>query len=135
MKALTTVFLAMCVAACAHQPQHAQDSVVARNKVRDPAPSQPPVDQPTPATPAVAGAAPSGGASKPAVNMALVKQGYHAGMRNGQLAYCRREQITGSQFKTEVCLTEGQILAEQRAARDTMTAPLQNHYCGDPCTR
>lgn len=126
MKNLTGSVLVLLVAACAYH-QHAKDGVGAGNEVTDPEPSQPPVGQPTPGTPAAAGSAPSAGAPKPAVNMALVKQGYKVGMRNGQLAYCRREQITGSQFKTEICLTEGPILAEQRATRDTMTAPRQNH--------
>jgi hypothetical protein len=84
---------------------------------------------------AVLAAAPStgGGAPKSAVNTDLLKQGYRTGMRHGQLVYCRTEQLTGSRFKSDVCLSEGQVLDEQKRARDTMTAPHRTQCLGPEC--
>jgi len=81
-----------------------------------------------------AATAPGATPSKPAVNNDLVKQGYRTGLRHGQLVYCRTEQLTGSRFKTEVCLSEGQVLDEQKRAKDTLIAPRTTRCLGPECT-
>jgi hypothetical protein len=135
MKSLVAGFFVLFIAACAHQQQHSRGAETSRNRVSNPAASQPTAGQSAAGTPVAPGSATSEGASRQPINVALVKQGYHAGVRNGALVYCRREQITGSRFRTEVCQTEGQILEEQRAAKDLMTTPHPGHYCAPPdCT-
>lgn len=45
---------------------------------------------------------------------ALIRRGYQSRRANGQVLYCRNESTTGTQFRTEVCLTSEQIDAEAR---------------------
>jgi hypothetical protein len=68
--------------------------------------------------------------SSSGVNKGLVKQGYRATMKHGQLMYCRAEVVTGTRFKSNVCLTEAQIVEQQRNARDALTAPRQAQCVG-----
>ena len=63
----------------------------------------------TPATSASANS-PSGNAY-PAVNETLVKRGYQARRLNGQLKYCRSQVLTGTHFRSTVCLTPDEISA------------------------
>src|SRR5206468_3268176 len=87
---------------------------------------------------AVASAAAGTGANpvtrKPRVNTALVKQGYRTSLRHGQLVYCRTEQLTGSRFKSELCMSESQVLDEQKRARELMTAPARTQCLGPECS-
>jgi len=42
----------------------------------------------------------------PGVNIALIKQGYAVGTKDGGFVYCRKDMLTGSRFTQRVCLTE-----------------------------
>jgi hypothetical protein len=55
------------------------------------------------------------------VNRALVAQGYRPTAYRGQLFYCRKEKLTGSQFAQKVCLTEQEAALQERIAQDEMT--------------
>jgi len=46
-----------------------------------------------------------------AVNEALVKRGYQPRRLNGQLKYCRSQVLTGTHFRSTVCLTPDEISA------------------------
>jgi hypothetical protein len=46
-----------------------------------------------------------------AVSQALVKRGYQPRRLNGQLKYCRSQVLTGTHFRSTVCLTPDQISA------------------------
>jgi hypothetical protein len=49
--------------------------------------------------------------ANPAVNQTLVKRGYQPRQLNGQLKYCRSQVLTGTHFRSTVCLTPDQISA------------------------
>ena len=50
----------------------------------------------------------------------ILKHGYKAVHRNGQLLYCRSEILTGTHFKNTVCLTEAQVTASEREKQDVV---------------
>ena len=54
------------------------------------------------------------------VNRALVAQGYRPTTYRGQLFYCRKQKLTGSQFTQKVCLTEQEAALQERIAQDQM---------------
>jgi hypothetical protein len=54
------------------------------------------------------------------VNRALVAQGYRPTAYRGQLFYCRKQKLTGSQFTQKVCLTEQEAALQERVAQDEM---------------
>ena len=54
------------------------------------------------------------------VNRALVAQGYRPTAYRGQLFYCRKQKLTGSQFTQKVCLTEQEAALQERIAQDEM---------------
>jgi hypothetical protein len=54
------------------------------------------------------------------VNRALVAQGYRPTTYRGQLFYCRKEKLTGSQFTQKVCVTEQEAALQERIAQDEM---------------
>jgi hypothetical protein len=47
----------------------------------------------------------------PVVNQTLVKRGYQPRRLNGQLKYCRSQVLTGTHFRSTVCLTPDEISA------------------------
>jgi hypothetical protein len=49
--------------------------------------------------------------ANPAVNQALVKRGFQPRRLNGQLKYCRSQVLTGTHFRSTVCLTPDEISA------------------------
>ena len=49
--------------------------------------------------------------ANPAVNQALVKRGFQPRRLNGQLKYCRSQVLTGTHFRSTVCLTADEISA------------------------
>jgi hypothetical protein len=49
--------------------------------------------------------------ANPAVNQTLVKRGYQPRRFNGQLKYCRSQVLTGTHFRSTVCLTPEEISA------------------------
>jgi hypothetical protein len=49
--------------------------------------------------------------ANPAVNQTLVKRGYQPRRLNGQLKYCRSQVLTGTHFRSTVCLTPEEISA------------------------
>ena len=53
----------------------------------------------------------SAGNSNPAVNQTLVQRGYQPRLLNGQLKYCRSQVLTGTHFRSTVCLTPEEISA------------------------
>jgi hypothetical protein len=71
------------------------------------------------ANPAPAATAPAGSASanasagnaNPAVNQVLLNRGYQPRQFNGQLKYCRSQVLTGTHFRSTVCLTPEEISA------------------------
>ena len=130
MKYLTAAFSICLLASCADGRPYVQKGVTTQRAVSASATTQPAGRPPESSGHAATGSAAPDSAVKPVVNTALVKQGYRTGLRRGQLVYCRTQQVTGSRFKSEVCLTESQILDEQRRARDTMTAPRQVQCLG-----
>jgi hypothetical protein len=76
-------------------------------------------DRPRAPPPAVAAAAPSSGPS----DAELRARGYRPASINGTRVYCRSEAVTGTSFRSTVCLTAAQLQAEQqqtRASLDTM---------------
>jgi hypothetical protein len=58
-----------------------------------------------------AGAKSSADKANPAVNQTLVKRGYQPTQINGQLKYCRSQVLTGTHFRSTVCLTQDEISA------------------------
>jgi hypothetical protein len=54
------------------------------------------------------------------VNRALIAQGYQPSIYRGQLYYCRKQKLTGSQFTQRVCLTEQEAALQERIAQDEM---------------
>jgi hypothetical protein len=64
-------------------------------------------------------AMPTDAAGRP-VDRALVAQGYRPTTYRGQLFYCRKEKLTGSQFTQKVCLTEQEAALQERIAQDEM---------------
>jgi len=77
-------------------------------------------------------------ANQSAVNSDLVKRGYSVVKRNDQILYCRLEPVTGTQFKSNVCLTEGQLRNREDQMKDyrqkTIT-PQAAGGCGPlPCS-
>jgi hypothetical protein len=69
-----------------------------------------------------------------AVTVSLVREGYRAQMREGQVFYCRSEPVTGTMFHTKVCRTEAQIEALKRATRANSDELSQQRQarCGGP---
>jgi hypothetical protein len=66
----------------------------------------------TPAATTPAGSAsesPSTDNANPAINQTLVKRGYQPRRLNGQLKYCRSQVLTGTHFRSTVCLTPEEI--------------------------
>jgi hypothetical protein len=53
------------------------------------------------------------------VNQDLIKKGYKVVKRDGKIGYCRAEQMTGTQFKKTICLTEDQIREQARRTTET----------------
>jgi hypothetical protein len=53
----------------------------------------------------------STGNSNLAVNQTLVQRGYQPRLLNGQLKYCRSQVLTGTHFRSTVCLTQEEISA------------------------
>jgi len=69
---------------------------------------------PTPAATAPARSASanaSTGNANPAVDQTLVQRGYQPRRFNGQLKYCRSQVLTGTHFRSTVCLTPEEISA------------------------
>ena len=124
MSRLTLAIAGLLMAACAHERAVTQQDAAARK-----GPVTTPASQP--AHPAERA---SDDSVKSAVNADLLKQGYRTGMHNGQLVYCRTEQTTGTRFKSQVCLSEGQILDEQKRARDTLNSPRASQCVGSGCS-
>jgi hypothetical protein len=46
-----------------------------------------------------------------AVDQSLLKRGYQLRQLNGQLKYCRSQVLTGTHFRSTVCLTPDEISA------------------------
>jgi hypothetical protein len=128
MLRLTVGISILLIAACAHNRAAVQPHAAAA-KASGTSSGSPAVVPVSTAPAAATGTA--GGAPK--INVDLVKAGYRTGLRHGQIVYCRTEQLTGSRFKSEVCLSEAQVLDEQKRARDTMTAPHRTQCIGPEC--
>jgi hypothetical protein len=94
---------------CVAKPQAPapKNAVTAANPT--PAATDPTPAATTPATSASANS-PTDNAN-PAVIQALVKRGYQPRRLNGQLKYCRSQVLTGTHFRSTVCLTPDEISA------------------------
>jgi hypothetical protein len=78
---------------------------------------------------------PPADASGGPVNRALIAQGYRPTTYHGQLVYCRKEKLTGSQFTQKVCLTEQEAALQERIAQDEMMKRNSQGKCLPPlCT-
>jgi len=76
--------------------------------------------------------APAANGTTPALTRAFIKAGYAATTYKGRLYYCRTEEVTGTQFKRRVCLTEAQMQEEQRKAQQMRDLMLEQR-AGAPC--
>jgi hypothetical protein len=74
------------------------------------------------------------GAKSSVVNAELIRQGYRPVKKEDQILYCRREQVTGTNFKTNVCLTEAQVAEQQKQARQTADE-MSRSRTGPACPR
>lgn len=101
LSVLWTCLCAPLAVGCAQHPEHA--APVAESLVRA-------AQLPAPGS-AV------GGQDGSAVNVSLVKEGYRAQLRQGQVFYCRSEPVTGTMFHSKVCRTEAQVEALRRATK------------------
>jgi hypothetical protein len=54
------------------------------------------------------------------VDNAMRKRGYKLASFRGERVYCRNEALTGSNFKSNVCLTAKQIEDQGRAGKDIL---------------
>ena len=63
---------------------------------------------------------------------ALLRRGYKASMRRGQLYYCRSEDLTGSRFPKVICQTADQIKQQEQNTRDTLGTTRQQGPCVGP---
>jgi len=101
---------------CVAKPQAPapKNAVTAENPTPAATNPTPAATNPTPAatTPATSASAnsPTDNAN-PAVIQALVKRGYQPRRLNGQLKYCRSQVLTGTHFRSTVCLTPDEISA------------------------
>ena len=66
------------------------------------------------------------------VNQDLLKKGYKVVKRDGKIGYCRAEQMTGTQFKKTICLTEDQIREEARRTTETSDS-MERQRWNPPC--
>jgi hypothetical protein len=66
------------------------------------------------------------------VSRSLVAQGYQPTNYHGQLFYCRKEKLTGSQFTHKVCLTEQEAAIQERLAQDEMMKRNSQGKCVPP---
>jgi hypothetical protein len=57
---------------------------------------------------------------------ALLSQGYHLEVRNGERTFCRREVVLGSHFEKKVCGTADQLAATTLTSRE-MLQRVQEH--------
>jgi hypothetical protein len=62
-------------------------------------------------------------------NKDLINRGFRVTRIHGQMVYCRSEPVTGSNFKSTLCLTEAQILTNEQNAKD-----FANQFQGQVCT-
>jgi len=54
------------------------------------------------------------------VNPELVKEGYRPSVVDGHMLYCRREEITGTPFRKNVCLPASEIEKRKRQTRESV---------------
>lgn len=66
------------------------------------------------------------------VNQDLLKKGYKVVKRDGKIGYCRAEQMTGTQFKKTICLTEDQIREQARRTTETSDS-MERQRWNPPC--
>ncbi len=117
MKPTIPLILAALISGCTTAPRHTEHAppIVAHNE-----------------NASAASAASGSAATSPEVNQDLLKQGYKATQRRGELVYCRQQQVTGTLFLSSVCLTEEQIKENERRAREQLESVHQGS-CGSNC--
>jgi hypothetical protein len=104
--ALASIITATLAAACSSQPRNVKPEVVAQ--------------MPGAASVATASTAPAVAvAPGDGVDPSLIKEGYRVVKRQNNVLYCRTESVTGTAFKSTVCLTAEQIQRQKRALQDT----------------
>jgi hypothetical protein len=118
---LSVLWMCLCAplaVGCAHHPEHAAPA--AESLVR--------------ATQLPAPGSAVGGEDGSAVNVSLVKEGYRAQLRQGQVFYCRSEPVTGTMFHSKVCRTRAQIESLKRATQTNSDELSQQRrvYCVGP---
>jgi len=64
------------------------------------------------------------------VDPELVRQGYHAAQRHGQVVYCKEQPVTGSRFTTNVCLSAEQLKDREQRMREEMQRMHQSGCTG-----
>ena len=111
MNAITLVLLSVLIAACATHPAamgaDPSSKVAAADAV---APGTPTTMTPT--SNAAVDSQPADNSN--VVDPSILKLGYKAAHRNGQLLYCRPQILTGTHFTNTVCSTAAQVNAAER---------------------
>jgi hypothetical protein len=106
MNAITLVLLSVLIAACATHPAAMG---------ADPSSKVAAADAVAPGTPTSIAAVDSQPADNSnVVDPSILKRGYKAVHRNGQLLYCRSQILTGTHFTNTVCSTAAQVNAAER---------------------
>jgi hypothetical protein len=126
LNSLAVCVCAVLAGACAGQPKSST-------------PAATPVAN-VPAVPVVGGAAAAQSGAPTtvsAVNTALIKQGYRVQKRNDRVFYCRPELVTGTMFRSMVCLTAAQIEHQKTVTRengDTLNQQRRVSCVGPECS-
>jgi hypothetical protein len=83
-----------------------------------------------------ANAAPAADRSAPGIDPSLLKRGFRARQRNGQLKYCRTQVLTGTHFSNTVCYTADEIRVQDANTKTDMDlvkrqghSPCPNNKC------
>ncbi len=54
------------------------------------------------------------------VKAELVQEGYRPSVVHGRLLYCRREEVSGTRFRKNVCLNESEIEERKRQTQESV---------------
>lgn len=132
LKALGTTVLVLALAACSSHPR--QPSAPAAGAATPPAAAASATAAPAAnlapgATPAAA-ANPNG--QTPVLNRKLVSAGYRPTTIKGEIYYCRTVDLTNTNFKKRVCLTEAQLREEERKSTE-MQDRILHQQGATPC--
>ena len=115
LKPLGTALVVLTLAACSSQPR--QPASAARATGAPPPAIAPAANLATAGAPAAADAG-KPNAAAPVLNRKLVSAGYRVTTIKGEIYYCRTVDLTNTNFKKKVCLTEAQLREEERKTNE-----------------